>query len=503
VRWSPDEVDERGAPLASHRASGAVSTPTASRWPVVALALGVTWAAVVCALCWPWDVDDAFILFRYGRHLATGQGLAWNPGGPPVEGYTDLLYVLLSAGLLRLGADPLVPLKVLGFVCFAAMAWLAARFSRALGGSSTEGTLASVGLLAAPGLALWAVSGLETTLFGALLLFAAVRFAGDTARDDVLAALALLFAALARTEAPVWALLFVLLRAWTARATPRRLLPWLAFVAPYALFFVWRAAYFGQLVPNPVLFKSTLAVEGGAESVLVPFAGAWSPWLLLAALGLARTRRWLPALIAVLAVPVFITATTTAHDATTMSFFDRYLLPVVPAVVVLAVEPLAALLARSRPAGLALVAALLGWTAFNPFVSVRAVGSLALSASRNVRPATRALAAFLEARGPGFRVALGDVGTVGYLFHGAIDDLYGLNEPVYTRRCRGNLGCWADELLARAPDAFVLVMRGAQTAHEVERRVLEHPGFATRYHRTREFRAGDNPWAFVVYERTP
>jgi hypothetical protein len=46
-------------------------------------------------------------------------------------------------------------------------------------------------------------------------------------------------------------------------------------------------------------------------------------------------------------------------------------------------------------------------------------------------------------------------------------------------------------------------MRGGQTAHEVERRVLEHPGFAARSHQTREFRAGDNPWAFVVYERAP
>lgn len=460
--------------------------------------LGVVWAALVVVLCWPWDVDDAFILFRYGRHLAQGHGLAWNPGGAPVEGYTNLVFVVLSAGLFRLGVDPLVPVKVLGVLSYGAMVWLVGRLVRARGGSPTEATLAGAALLLTPGLALWSVAGLETTIFGALLLFSALRVSRDTPRDHLVAALAMLVASLARTEGPAWALLFA---ASAGRHGLRRALPWLAFAVPYALFFVGRAFYFGQLVPNPVLFKSLVSIEGGAQSVLVPFIETWWPWQVLAAVGLQRTRRWLPALVVLVAVPVFVTATTTAHGATTMSFFDRYLLPVVPALVVLAVEPLAALLASSRPAGLALIAALLGWTAFNPVVNVRDVGSLALSGSKNVRPATRALAAFLTAQGPRYRVALGDVGYVGFQFQGVVDDLYGLNEPAYTRRCRGNLQCWADELLARSPDAFVLVMRDDQPAHAVERAVFQHRHFASRYRRTQQFSAGDNPWAFTVFER--
>ena len=41
--------------------------------------------------------DDAFISMRYARNLAGGQGLVWNPGQPPVEGFTSPAWVLLMA----------------------------------------------------------------------------------------------------------------------------------------------------------------------------------------------------------------------------------------------------------------------------------------------------------------------------------------------------------------------------------------------------------------------
>src|ERR1043165_1516945 len=48
--------------------------------------------------------DDAMISMRYGRNLAEGHGLVWNPGQPPVEGYSNLLWTLWMA-LLHL-ANP-------------------------------------------------------------------------------------------------------------------------------------------------------------------------------------------------------------------------------------------------------------------------------------------------------------------------------------------------------------------------------------------------------------
>jgi hypothetical protein len=47
--------------------------------------------------------EDAAMLMRYAQHLAAGQGIVWNVGGPPVDGATDFLFMTAVAGLIRLG----------------------------------------------------------------------------------------------------------------------------------------------------------------------------------------------------------------------------------------------------------------------------------------------------------------------------------------------------------------------------------------------------------------
>ena len=56
-------------------------------------------------LLWAYvPIDDAFISFRYAHHLASGEGLAFNPG-ERVEGYSSLSWVLLLAAGDALGLD--------------------------------------------------------------------------------------------------------------------------------------------------------------------------------------------------------------------------------------------------------------------------------------------------------------------------------------------------------------------------------------------------------------
>lgn len=48
--------------------------------------------------------DDAFISFRFASHWAAGEGVRFNPGQHvPVEGYSNFLWVALSALFERLG----------------------------------------------------------------------------------------------------------------------------------------------------------------------------------------------------------------------------------------------------------------------------------------------------------------------------------------------------------------------------------------------------------------
>jgi arabinofuranosyltransferase len=51
-------------------------------------------------------VDDANIAMVYARNLAAGRGFVYNVGGEHVEGFTSLLYVLITAGVFALSSTP-------------------------------------------------------------------------------------------------------------------------------------------------------------------------------------------------------------------------------------------------------------------------------------------------------------------------------------------------------------------------------------------------------------
>jgi arabinofuranosyltransferase len=47
--------------------------------------------------------EDAAMLMRYADHLAHGYGIVWNIGEHPVDGATDFLFMVTSAGLINIG----------------------------------------------------------------------------------------------------------------------------------------------------------------------------------------------------------------------------------------------------------------------------------------------------------------------------------------------------------------------------------------------------------------
>lgn len=118
--------------------------------------------------------DDAFITFRYSRALASGQGPYYNPG-EHVEGYTNFLLMVLLAPVIDLGGDDwaLPAAKTIGVAAGLAGLLLAAALVKLLLRDAPSGPVATIlatGLLAsAPFYAVNSMSGLETTLYGALL----------------------------------------------------------------------------------------------------------------------------------------------------------------------------------------------------------------------------------------------------------------------------------------------------------------------------------------------
>ena len=74
----------------------------------VAVPLGLYFA--LTTPLFEWLIDDAGISFVYSRNLAQGHGLVSQPGMPPVEGYSNFLWVLLMAPFFGLGFfDPFDP----------------------------------------------------------------------------------------------------------------------------------------------------------------------------------------------------------------------------------------------------------------------------------------------------------------------------------------------------------------------------------------------------------
>ena len=125
--------------------------------------------------------DDPFITWRYAENFASGHGLVFNIG-ERIEGYSNLLYVLLFALLAKLhlywGELRLVyPAKIIGSITSLALIWLTVKYSVKMDSFRRLGypkAVVIIGFLAVSNifLHLWAMCGMETILYPLLVLLA-------------------------------------------------------------------------------------------------------------------------------------------------------------------------------------------------------------------------------------------------------------------------------------------------------------------------------------------
>jgi len=182
----------------SRDGSGSGSAPRSGpSLPAVAFAitLGLILAlqGALAARC-AFVTDDAFITFRYAERLAAGDGIAYNP--PPfrsVEGYSELLWMLLLAGAGRLGASipdtalllsTIASLVTTGLLVGALRRTATSTWS-SLGGALLVATLPAVSVWTTGGLATaaftLAVFGLHVALVAAPSRLGSIAVAGTTA----------------------------------------------------------------------------------------------------------------------------------------------------------------------------------------------------------------------------------------------------------------------------------------------------------------------------------
>jgi arabinofuranosyltransferase len=216
----------------------------------------------------PFIVDDGYISLRYSQRLLEGHGLTWNDMRPAVEGYSNLLWVLICAGLGALGMKLETAAHLLGVVTtVAGIAAVAAQVYRDFP-AKVRFISALIGCLAlslsAP-VAVWSLGGLEQPLLAGLLAWAAyfgvrwVSTAKGNPRDADAMGLLLGLAVLSRADAALFTALFYVgavladgVRMRTLIARARLLLIPMVFFLGQEIF---RHAYYGAWLPNTAYVK--------------------------------------------------------------------------------------------------------------------------------------------------------------------------------------------------------------------------------------------------------
>ena len=248
----------------------------------VALCAGAAVALLVGWNVFWFQCDDAYIAFRYVSASQLGWGYTWNPPPfRPVEGYTSFLWVVLLDAVWRVfGAEPPVAANWLALLFSAASLALVvamvlrlrlspglARWRTALLGLVLLGMVSNRTFLA------WTSSGLETALFGFLLLLwvALALFRSGSRGSLAWLSLSAGLLALARPDGLLFAAatagILLVRTAAAGGVSARALAPALPLLIP-VVHVLWRRARVRLLAPEYVLREAGGRLARGGRALL-------------------------------------------------------------------------------------------------------------------------------------------------------------------------------------------------------------------------------------------
>jgi hypothetical protein len=332
-------------------------------WTKIAIALAATAVLVWRASrYWPFLADDALISLRYARRFVAGQGLTWTDG-ERVEGYSNLLWILLCSGLHALGMDLVTAARALGLLGHVAVICAVVRTAtlRSLAQAPLL-LLAVVAFCVAGPIAAWTIGGLEHPLLVGLLAWAVAQTlrsldGGPTARDLVVPGVLLGLVCLTRPDGIVLGAGLCVGLVVACGPSPRSVAAAAVLAAPAmgALLgqLVFRRLYYDDWIPNTAYAKVAFTIprfEAGLDyvaSALRPLLGIFAPAAVavIAAIrgGAARRRR-----VIVIAVPLVLWLGYIAVIGGDFFPARRHLVPAIALAVLLIVESIAWLASLGR-----------------------------------------------------------------------------------------------------------------------------------------------------------
>jgi arabinofuranosyltransferase len=441
-------------------------------------------------------IDDAFISYRYSKQVVQGHGLVWNPGEPPVEGFTNFLLVVTEIPFIALGADPLRVARMLSVLCILAAAFLLYRLELSRPGvtpSKAWAAFAAALLLCVPFLPAHVQSGLETASFAfhlflpCVFLFAFLRLPlgdRDHGRGIALlstAGLTCWLSGLCRPEgfvisSAMLAVTFLLhaidLRAIEGRWHPRvgrRALPVaiciaLAFVLPTLAYHIWRYSYFGDLLPNSYYIK-VAPKPGNALPGLPQLLDFVRQPAVLFLLALVLVRRRFSRLDLLALPAALFAATFYLRSENIMAFNHRFFVPYLPFLVVLASPSGARLISSAYPIRTLWVSALVAGFVF-AFVLRGPVYRAVVGHSWPKTPSEEETHFMLGKRMASLErrtellVVGPDAGAMPYFSDTKWLDPIGLNDNFIARHVRAPVRELIDYVFKRNPEIFILCKAG-------------------------------------------
>jgi len=269
---------------------------------VFALVGGVL--ACHAAYYYPFLSDDALISLRYSQRLIHGLGLTWTDG-EKVEGYTNLLWVLINAACGALGFDLIISARSIGFIG-ALGAIYAVSIAPHTGYRLDRVRLITAGMtlaLSAP-LAVWSIGALEHGFMAGILAIAlfffirALQPPQALGRDILIASLLFAMLALLRADGII---LFTMagMGLLVSHGINKKTFKCLISVAALPFFllllqFIFRIIYYKEILPNTAYAKvsiNLIRLESGLLHVAKGFLaiGVFCILVLLAAVISAKS----------------------------------------------------------------------------------------------------------------------------------------------------------------------------------------------------------------------
>lgn len=224
--------------------------------------------------------DDAYISLRYASNLVDHGQLTWNLGEFH-EGYTNFLFVLMSAGLLSVGFPPEAAVRLLNlgaaFVLIGVLAVAARRLMPAPEDAPIRAmTLAMLGL--SPSFGVWVLGGLETVVVAAFLALGCLALLpqpaqGHSRKALLLSTIAFSLGVLTRLDVSVFVagIGFGLLIAGSGPFLRRATAAATVVLIPAATAFLhmgWRIWYYGELLP--LTFYAKMGVDDAVRLKYIP-----------------------------------------------------------------------------------------------------------------------------------------------------------------------------------------------------------------------------------------